>query len=314
MPTPPTRARLLLVVLAATLSLWLLAGARASAAPLISGADGDVWNAASPVPTYVITTDAPHRRISWSVAGVASGAGRSPLQVRLSGIGDGEYRLVASGQGPGAGDTERAFRVDLTPPRITVRQPTSRMQIGQNARLLADYSCQDAVACTGLLPPGAALDTSQTGPASFSVRALDDAGNEAVLLVDYLVRATVPSAEPVQVPADGPGSPPSNPITLTLINAPDLQPAGGAEIGTRRPLLRWKARPGARLYNVQVFRLLGDGSIRKVVSAFPRVNRFRVPARRIAWGNRYIWRVWPRLPGGYASYPLGISYFSVRSL
>ena len=148
--------------------------------PTISGADGDVWNAASPVPTYVITTDAPNRRISWSVAGVASGAGRSPLQVRLSGIGDGQYRLVASGQGSRAVDAERAFRVDQTPPRITFRQPTSGMQIEQNALLLADYSCQDAVACTGTLPPGAALDTSQAGPATFSVRALDDAGNEAV--------------------------------------------------------------------------------------------------------------------------------------
>ena len=309
----PTRRRLLLLILAGTLGLWLLAGARASAAPDISGADGDVWNTASPVPTYVITTDAPNRKVSWSVAGVASGAGRSPLQVRLSGIGDGQYRLVASGQG---GDTERAFRVDLTPPRITFRQPTSGMQIEQNALLLADYSCQDAVACTGTLPPGAALDTSQAGPATFSVRALDDAGNEVVSLVDFLVRATVPSAEPVQVPAAaGPGSPPSsNPITLTLINAPDLRPAAGAMILTRRPLLRWKARPGAKLYNVQVFRLLGDASIKKVVSAFPRVNRFRVPARRIAWGKRYIWRVWPQLPRGYSSYPLGISYFSVRSL
>ena len=117
-PPPPARARLFLVVVAGTLGLWLLAGARASAAPVISGADGDVWNAASPVPTYVITSDAPNRRITWSVAGVASGAGRSPLQVRLSGIGDGQYRLVASGQGPEAGDTERAFRVDLAPGRV----------------------------------------------------------------------------------------------------------------------------------------------------------------------------------------------------
>src|SRR4051812_24719741 len=178
-PTPPTRRHLIVVVLAGALGLWLLAGARASAAPSISGADGDVWNAASPVPTYVITADAPNRKVSWSVAGVASGAGRSPLQVRLSGIGDGQYQLVASGPGPGAADAARDFRVDLTPPRITIRQPTSGMKIGQNAGLLADYSCQEAVACTGTSPAGAALDTSQTGPASFSVRALDDAGNEA---------------------------------------------------------------------------------------------------------------------------------------
>ena len=61
MPTPPPRARLLLVVLAGTLGLWLLAGARASAAPVISGADGDVWNAASPVPTRPAQTTGRNR-------------------------------------------------------------------------------------------------------------------------------------------------------------------------------------------------------------------------------------------------------------
>lgn len=326
-PTPPTRARLLLVVLAGTLGLWLLAGARASAAPLISGADGDVWNAASPVPTYVITTDAPNGRISWSVAGVASGAGRSPLTVRLSGIGDGQYLLVARDQGSGSGDAERAFRVDLTPPRITIRQPTSGMQVGQNARLLADYSCQDAVACTGTVPPGAALDTWQTGPATFSVRALDDAGNEALSLVDYLVRAAAaPSAEPGQSPSGdaGPPPPPSEPIILApgrsapwrplTTNARRLRPAAGAVIRTRRPLLRWKAHPGTKLYNVQLFRVDGRASITKVVTAFPRANRFRVPAGRAAWGTRYIWRVWPYLGQRYSARPLGISYFSVRRL
>ena len=94
-PRPPARARLLVVVVAGALGLWLLSGAQASAAPVISGGDGDVWNAANPVPTYVITTDAPNRKISWSVAGVASGTGRSPLRVRLSGLGDGQYRLAA---------------------------------------------------------------------------------------------------------------------------------------------------------------------------------------------------------------------------
>ena len=94
-PPPPARASLFLVLVAGTLGLGLLAGAQASAAPVISGADGDVWNAARPVPTYVITTDAANRRISGSVAGVASGTGRSPQAGRLSGVGDGQYRLAS---------------------------------------------------------------------------------------------------------------------------------------------------------------------------------------------------------------------------
>jgi hypothetical protein len=237
------------------------------------------------------------------VAGVASGTGRSPLTVRLSGIGDGQYRLAARDKDAG---TERAFRVDQTPPRITILQPTSGMQVEQNARLLADYSCQDAVACTGTVDRGTALDTSQTGRATFSVRALDDAGNEALSLVGYLVRAAGPSEPIILVP----GKPaPWRPLTR---NARRLRPPAGAIIRTRRPLLRWKAYPGARLYNVQVFRLRGRTSLTKVVSTLPRVNRFRVPAGRIAWGTRYIWQVWPYLGRGYPSRPLGLSYFSVR--
>ena len=65
-PRPSARAHLFRVLVAGTLGLWLLAGAQASAAPVISGADGDVWNAARPVPTYVITTDAANRRIAKS--------------------------------------------------------------------------------------------------------------------------------------------------------------------------------------------------------------------------------------------------------
>ncbi len=314
-PPPPARARLFLVVVAGALGLWLLAGARASAAPVISGADGDVWNAARPVPSYVITTDAANRKLSWSVAGVASGTGRSPLTVRLSGVGDGQYRLAARDKDAG---TERAFRVDVTPPRITVLQPTRGMQVEQNARLSAAYSCQDAVACTGTVDRGAPLDTSQAGPATFSVRALDDAGNEALSSVDYVVRAAPPS-ESVLLPeglavmpspvAQSSRSAPWRPRTR---NARRLRPAAGAIISTRRPLLRWRAYPGARLYNVQVFRLRGRTSLTKVVSTLPRLNRFRVPAGRIAWGNRYVWQVWPYLGRGYPSRPLALSYFSVR--
>ena len=277
-----------------------------------------VSSSPEPSVSYVITTDAANLRISWSVAGVASGTGRSPLTVRLSGVEDGQYRLAARDKDAG---TERALRVDVTPPRITVLQPTRGMQVEQNAQLSAAYSCQDAVACTGTVDRGAPLDTSQTGPATFSVRALDDAGNEALSLVDYLVRAAVPS-EPILLPGRDSAVMPSL-VALSSRPAPwhprtrqarRLRPAAGAIISTRRPLLRWKAHPGATLYNVQVFRLRGRTSLTKVVSTLPRLNRLRVPAGRIAWGTRYVWQVWPYLGRGYPSRPLGLSYFSVRRL
>jgi hypothetical protein len=85
----------------------------------------------------------------------------------------------------------------------------------------------------------------------------------------------------------------------------------GARLATRRPTLRWRARTGARFYNVQVFRLRGD-LVTKVVSAFPRRNRLRISAGRVSAGDRYRWRVWPYLAHGYQSQPLGMSYFDVR--
>ena len=175
------------------------------------------------------------------------------------------------------------------------------------------------MACTGTVDRGAPLDTSQAGPATFSVRALDDAGNESLSSVDYFVRAALPF-ESVLLPGRDSAVMPS-PVAQSSRSAPwrpgtrearRLRPAAGAIIGTRRPLLRWKAYPGARLYNVQVFRLRGRTSLTKVVSTLPRLNRFRVPAGRIAWGTRYIWQVWPYLGRGYPSRPLGLSYFSVR--
>jgi hypothetical protein len=90
-----------------------LAPATASAAPTITGGDDDIWNAARPVPSYVIaSTLADRTRISWQAAGVASGEGRSPVNVRLAGIEDGAYRLVASERvGPaGIASAERRRR------------------------------------------------------------------------------------------------------------------------------------------------------------------------------------------------------------
>jgi hypothetical protein len=64
------------------------------------------------------------------------------------------------------------------------------------------------------------------------------------------------------------------------------------------------------LYNVQIFSATG----RKVVSAFPRSRAFPVPARRLAPGRRYVWRVWPYTRAhGYTKRPLAISWFAIAS-
>lgn len=123
--------------------------------------------------------------------------------------------------------------------------------------------------------------------------------------------APAPAPAPLVRPA--PAARPNARPRPVLLNASRLTPRPGARLVTPRPTLRWSARRGTVLYNVQVFRL--DGArLRKVVSAFPSSTRFRVAAGRLRAGERYVWRVWPFLgkAKGFTPKPLGVSFFDVR--
>jgi len=293
----------------------------------ISGADADVWNVVRPVPTYEITSDTPGAIVAWRVNGGGWAAGQAPYTLRLTGLADGTHRLEArqlTGDDRGRA-VRRSFRLDTTPPGVTVARPLSGEVVAQGAPLTAEYACTGAVTCEGPVASGASIDTSANGPVTFRVRAVDDAGNETVALVDYVVQSR--PAPPAPAPT-GQAAAPAAPILLTSPPAPSvtsrpaplrprthnaraLRPVPGARISTSRPLLRWTPHRGARLYNVQVFRVRGQ-RVTKVVSAFPRSNRYRVPAKRLAPGERYVWRVWPYVNRRYLGRPLGVSYFDVR--
>jgi hypothetical protein len=81
-----------------------------------------------------------------------------------------------------------------------------------------------------------------------------------------------------------------------------------------RPTLRWTSGPkGTRIYNVQVFRVADGAKLRKVLSAFPKRQRFIVPRRKsLARGACYVWRVWPFRGQRALPSPLGVSHFCVR--
>ncbi len=299
-------------------ALALAAAAPAMGVPTISGADTDVWNASRPTPTYTITASTRRLRIFWQLVGGDSGKGPSPLTVTLSDLDDGSYKLQAS-EGPNDGSFSaltartRAFRVDLTPPAVTVTSPEAGDVFDQGATILADYACAGAVACSGPVPPGSAIDTATPGAKAFRVTATDDAGNETTVDADYAVLAPPPAPPAPTVAAAGLTPPRPVPIiTPATINARVLHPRRGATLATRRPVLRWPRLARARLYNLQVFRLRGSTAT-KVLSAFPIVTRFRVPPKRVAFGERYVWRVWPYLATGYPTRPLGLSFFDVRS-
>lgn len=298
----------------------LAAGAgAASATPTISGADTDVWNVANPTPTYTITSAS--GPVSWAVGGLLGGPLASPAVVKLDTIADdGTYTLVATDNDPDptANTASRTFRIDRTPPKITLNRPVSGAVYALNASVQADYSCDGGLTCAGNVASGAAIDTSKAGAATFTVKSTDDAGNQAISLVDYTVTS------PGNPPATGTTGGPSEPISLVptpsttktpfrprTLNAKALLPRAGIRIPTRTPLLRWSPRRGATLYNVQIYWLHGT-SATKVVSVFPRRHNLRVPAGRVAYGHTYVWRVWPYLRGHYASRPLGLSYFTVK--
>jgi len=56
----------------------------------------------------------------------------------------------------------------------------------------------------------------------------------------------------------------------------------------QRPVLGWSAVPGARFYNVQVFR-----GPRRVMNAWSRATSLRVPPGVLDQGRPYVWVVWP---------------------
>jgi hypothetical protein len=302
--------------------------APAFGAATISGSDDDVWNATT-TPTYTITGSAPGAELRWLFLSDGSvvrnpndlqNKGVSPLTIPLPGLGDGGgYRLVALEKGDSLRDlVQRRFTVDATPPRVEIRTPAPGAVYGQGQQVEADYSCDERM-CVGPVPDGGLVPTATPGVQSFSVTATDRAGNVVTVQRDYTVGGPgpIPLTPAPLVPTPPPVAAAAPAVTGEPValpppeNARRLRPRLGAKIVSMRPVLRWKARKNAKLYNVQVFRLVGKRLI-KVLSAFPRTNHVRVPAGRLTPGATHVWRVWPMVGGSYTPKPLGISNFEVR--
>jgi hypothetical protein len=73
---------------------------------------------------------------------------------------------------------------DTTPPAIDLRSPADGAVVTVGDPVVVDFSCSDEggselAACDGTVPDGGLLDTSAPGPASVTVTARDNAGNQA---------------------------------------------------------------------------------------------------------------------------------------
>jgi len=81
-------------------------------------------------------------------------------------------------------------RVDTTPPTITITSPASGAFFVLNQAVASDYTCADAsgvASCTGPVPTGSNIDTASVGAKTFTVTAVDRAGNAASVTRTYTV-------------------------------------------------------------------------------------------------------------------------------
>ncbi|MGD9572173.1 MAG: hypothetical protein AB7V62_09830 [Thermoleophilia bacterium] len=116
-----------------------------------------------------------------------------------------------------------------------------------------------------------------------------------------------PSA-PTEPPPPVPAAPPDVAATAPAYGRL-LSPAPAGWLMWQTPTLRWKATPGARYYNVQIFR-----GTRRILNAWPSGTRLTVPEDVLRQGRTYVWVVWPGSgPRAAATYgpPVGRSTFAV---
>ncbi len=85
------------------------------------------------------------------------------------------------------------IEIDRTNPAITLTAPLAAATFNVGTVVSASYSCTDATSgvasCSGTVATGQPIDTSTPGPKSFTVNAVDQAGNASVATVTYTVAA-----------------------------------------------------------------------------------------------------------------------------
>lgn len=82
--------------------------------------------------------------------------------------------------------------IDKTPPQVIINTPADRGEYILNQVVLADWSAHDSesgiASATGTTLSGEAINTSVVGAKTYSVTAIDNAGNETIQTVTYYVR------------------------------------------------------------------------------------------------------------------------------
>jgi len=98
----------------------------------------------------------------------------------------------------------RTAALDNAAPTVSITTPGEGATFQQGQDVKAAFACADDAngtginRCTGTVPAGASIDTGTPGPKTFSVEAVDNAGNTATASRTYNVAATPPPPPPLK--------------------------------------------------------------------------------------------------------------------
>jgi len=132
--------------------------------------------------------------ITWSAVDTLSGVAscRPPLTHGGPDTGTGQVAGACEDQAGNRSEAAFGFMFDATAPTITITQPAGGASFPLHQTVVAAYSCADALSgvlsCIGPVASGASIDTSTAGSRTFTVNAVDIAGNAATLTHQYSVR------------------------------------------------------------------------------------------------------------------------------
>lgn len=133
--------------------------------------------------------------VTWSCADTLSGlaAPCEPSVITGDGAGQTTTRTAVDVAGNSATGTSPPVSIDGTSPTIDLRSPVDGATHLIGDVVTADFDCADATSgvasCTGTVADGGALNTSSEGVRTFTVTAVDAAGNRATRTVTYTVRS-----------------------------------------------------------------------------------------------------------------------------
>lgn len=233
-----------------------------------SNANG--WNNTTPVTISYTTAD--------NLSGVASSLPASALVFSTEGANETTTVTVTDVAGNVAKFTSPAVNIDTTKPVVGIAAPVAGQIFLLNSTITPMYTCTDAsfdsVTCA-FTPSPAAYAATSVGPGTYSVSALDLAGNANIASVNYLVaynftgfQAPLQTAGPPNLPSnsgafgdgsqipvhfqlqDATGTFITDPAALSTIQAYSNSKCSGAPDGAAIPLFSGGSPSGSSTFEV----------------------------------------------------------------